>query len=70
MKIAKNAVVSVQYKLSDAQGSLIEESRDPMLYLHGGYGNTLPKIEEALEMDNRHWEDALKDCIIEMNADS
>jgi FKBP-type peptidyl-prolyl cis-trans isomerase SlyD len=49
MKIAKNAVVSVQYKLSDAQGSLIEESRDPMLYLHGGYGNTLPKIEEALE---------------------
>jgi dTDP-4-dehydrorhamnose reductase len=28
------------------------------------------KIEEALEMDNRHWEDALKDCIIEMNADS
>ncbi|HJU71365.1 MAG TPA: peptidylprolyl isomerase [Paucimonas sp.] len=49
MKIAKNTVVSVQYKLSDAQGNLIEESQEPMVYLHGGYENTLPKIEEALE---------------------
>lgn len=49
MKIAKNTVVTVHYKLSDAQGNLIEESRDPMVYLHGGYENTLPKIEEALD---------------------
>ena len=49
MKIAKNTVVTLHYKLSDAQGNLIEESRDPMMYLHGGYDNTLPKIEEALD---------------------
>jgi len=49
MKIAKNTVVTLNYKLSDAQGNLIEESREPMVYLHGGYENTLPKIEEALE---------------------
>jgi len=49
MKIAKNTVVSVNYKLSDAQGELIEASREPMVYLHGGYENTLPKIEEALD---------------------
>lgn len=49
MKIAKNTVVTVNYKLSDAQGDLIEEGREPMVYLHGGYENTLPKIEEALE---------------------
>ncbi len=49
MKIAKNTVVTVHYKLSDAQGNLIEESREPMVYLHGGYENTLPKIEQALE---------------------
>ena len=48
MKIAKNTVVTLHYKLSDAQGSLIEESQQPMVYLHGGYGTTLPKIEEAL----------------------
>jgi len=49
MKIAKNTVVSVNYKLSDAQDVLIEESKEPMVYLHGGYENTLPKIEEALD---------------------
>lgn len=49
MKIAKDTVVTVHYKLSDAQGNLIEESQEPMVYLHGGYENTLPKIEEALE---------------------
>jgi FKBP-type peptidyl-prolyl cis-trans isomerase SlyD len=49
MKITKNTVVTVHYKLSDAQGNLIEEGREPMVYLHGGYENTLPKIEEALE---------------------
>ena len=49
MKIAPNTVVTMLYKLSDAQGNLIEESREPMVYLHGGYENTLPKIEEALD---------------------
>lgn len=49
MKIARNTVVTLHYKLSDAQGNLIEESREPMVYLHGGYQNTLPKIEEALD---------------------
>ena len=49
MKIAKNTVVSVAYKLSDAQGNLIEESEEPMVYLHGGYDGTFPKIEEVLD---------------------
>ncbi|MBC7617404.1 MAG: peptidylprolyl isomerase, partial [Candidatus Saccharibacteria bacterium] len=25
-----------------------EDGKEPSVYLHGGYGNTLPKIEEAL----------------------
>ena len=49
MKIAKNTVVTVNYKLSDAQNNLIEEGSQPMVYLHGGYENTLPKIEEELD---------------------
>jgi len=49
MKIEKNTAVTLLFKVSDAQGKPIEESKDPMVYLHGGYGNTLPKIEEALE---------------------
>ena len=49
MKIQKDTVVTLRYKVSEANGKLIEESRDPMVYLHGGYDNTLPKIEAALE---------------------
>lgn len=49
MKIAKDTVVSLHYTLSDADGNQIDKSRQPMVYLHGGYGNTLPKIEAALE---------------------
>ena len=49
MKIEKDTVVSLRYVLADAKGKPIEESRKPMVYLHGGYQNTLPKIEAALE---------------------
>ena len=49
MKIEKNTVVTVLYTLSDAQGNVIEEGSEPMIYLHGGYENTLPKIEAVLD---------------------
>jgi FKBP-type peptidyl-prolyl cis-trans isomerase SlyD len=49
MKIAKDTAVTLQFKVADANGKIIEESREPSVYLHGGYNNTLPKIEEALE---------------------
>lgn len=60
MKIAKNTVVTLHYKLSDAQGNLIEESREPMVYLHGGYDNTLPKIEEALEGKDKGYQTTIQ----------
>ena len=49
MKIAKDTVVTLKVRVAEAGGKLIEDSREPMVYLHGGYHNTLPKIEEALE---------------------
>lgn len=49
MNISKDTVVTLKYRVADANGRLVEESRDPMVYLHGGYRNTLPKIEQALE---------------------
>lgn len=73
MKIAKNTVVTVNYKLSDALGNLIEESRDPMVYLHGGYENTLPKIEEALDGQDVGYETTIQvepeDAFGEYDAD-
>ena len=49
MKIEKNAAVTVHYKVLDANGKLMDESSEPLAYLHGGYGSTFPKIEAALE---------------------
>ena len=60
MQIAKNTVVTVEYKLWDAQGELIEEGREPMVYLHGGYENTLPKIEEELEGKSAGYENTIQ----------
>ena len=49
MKIEKNTIVSLRYKLSDAQNNIIEEPDTPMVYLHGGYSGTFPKIESVLD---------------------
>ena len=49
MKIQKNTVVSLRYKLTDAQNNIIEEPDSPMVYLHGGYEGTFPKIENLLD---------------------
>ncbi len=49
MKIEKNTAVTLRFKLSELGGKLLEETKQPVAYLHGGYGNVLPKIEEALE---------------------
>ena len=49
MKIEKDTVPTVQFRIADDKGRLLNDPREPMVYLHGGYENTLPKIEQALE---------------------
>ena len=49
MKITQDTVVTMHYKVVNAQGQLLDKAQEPTSYLHGGYENTLPKIEEALE---------------------
>lgn len=60
MKITKDTVVTVEYTLSDTLGNLIEEGQEPMVYLHGGYENTLPKIEEALDGQTVGFDDVIQ----------
>ena len=48
MQIAKNAVVSISYELSDSQGKVLDKSEGPISYLHGGYDGIFPTVEEAL----------------------
>lgn len=60
MKIGKDTVVTMHYKVVNAQGQLLDKAQEPNSYLHGGYENTLPKIEEALEGQDVGFETTLK----------
>jgi FKBP-type peptidyl-prolyl cis-trans isomerase SlyD len=49
MKIEKNTAVTIRYRITDLAGKVLEDGKEPNAYLHGGYGNIFPKVEEALE---------------------
>lgn len=53
MQIAKNAVVSFDYKLTNPAGEVLDKSegRGPLTYLHGARG-IIPGLEAALEGKN------------------
>lgn len=53
MQVAKNKVVSINYNLTDDEGTLIDSSEgyDPLAYLHG-VGNIVAGLEKALEGKN------------------
>jgi len=48
MNIFANTAVTLSFKLYDADNKLLEESSEPIVYLHGGHSGIFPKIEEAL----------------------
>lgn len=49
MQITPNTVVTLAYRVTDAQGNLIDAGERPLVYLHGGHGGIFEKIEEELE---------------------
>ncbi len=48
MQIVKNTVVTLDYKVHDAQGNLIDDGSEPLVYLHGGFDDIFRAIEEGL----------------------
>jgi len=48
VKITAGMLVSLDVKMYDAQGNLLEASADPLVYLHGA-NDIFPAIERALE---------------------
>ena len=48
MNIFANTVVTITFKLFDADNALVEETHEPIAYLHGGHSGIFPKVEEAL----------------------
>jgi len=64
MKIAKDTVVSLNYKLFDSSGELLEQVETPISYLHGGYDGIFPLVEEAL-----HGKKVGDQCSVTMQPD-
>lgn len=48
MRIAKDTVVTLTYTVVDTEGNTVDEGRQPLTYLHGGYGGLFPRIETEL----------------------
>jgi len=64
MKIVKDTVVSLQYELTDGDGTLLEKTNDPINYLHGGYDGIFPAVEETL-----HGKDVGDQSAVEMEPE-
>jgi len=60
MKITKDTIATLKLKVADANGRLIEDAKEPAAVLIGGYGNTLPAIEAALEGQEAGFQTVLK----------
>ena len=52
MQVAMNTVVTMTYELKNTDGEVLESSAEPVAYLHGGYDNIFPKVEEAMHGKN------------------
>jgi FKBP-type peptidyl-prolyl cis-trans isomerase SlyD len=49
MEIVRNTVVTLAYHVTDSDGNMIDEGKEPIVYLHGGHGDIFPRIEEELQ---------------------
>ena len=49
MKITQNTAVTLRMKVTDSQGLIYDDGKNPVAYLHGDYDNLFPKLEAALE---------------------
>jgi FKBP-type peptidyl-prolyl cis-trans isomerase SlyD len=47
-EVVRNSVVTLDYNVTDPDGDLIDAGEEPLVYLHGGYDNIFPMIEEAV----------------------
>jgi FKBP-type peptidyl-prolyl cis-trans isomerase SlyD len=47
-RVHKNTVVTLDYNVTDLEGELLDAGREALVYLHGGYDDIFPRIEEAL----------------------
>lgn len=49
MQIGPHTVVTLAYQVTDPDGEMVDPGERPIVYLHGGFDDIFPKIEEALQ---------------------
>ncbi|CAA7612713.1 peptidylprolyl isomerase [Magnetospirillum sp. SS-4] len=47
--ISKDTVVTLDYRVTDSDGQLVDDGPEPLSYLHGGYDGIFPKLEAELD---------------------
>lgn len=47
-KIERNSVVTLAYTVVDVDGNMVDEGKEPLEYLHGGYNSIFVPVEAAL----------------------
>jgi FKBP-type peptidyl-prolyl cis-trans isomerase SlyD len=47
-QIVRNRVVTLSYEVTDPDGNVLDAGEEPLMYLHGGYGDVFEAIEQAL----------------------
>ncbi len=48
-RVTKNLIVTLGYSVTGADGQTVDEGKEPLRYLHGGYEGIFPLIEKALD---------------------
>ena len=48
-KVEKDTVVTLSYEVTDPDGTVIDAGEEPLVYLHGEYGDVFVAIEHALQ---------------------
>ena len=48
-QVVRNTVVTLDYSVTDPDGELVDAGHEPLVYLHGGYDDIFPLIEEAVQ---------------------
>lgn len=52
MQIIKDSIVSITYQLANSACKVLEQTDEPISYLHGGYDNIFPTVEAELQGKN------------------
>ena len=68
--VAKNHIVTLDYHVTNPDGEVVDEGREALVYLHGGYDDIFPKIPHPrisdaarTNMDARRFESAIGSCL-------